>query len=199
MQWLLPRGLALSLSLAGCGALALASQGQAWNAHEIAMSNDIHPAAAAAPFVSKEAAKAFLAEALPRATKANPKFRTGEGVLSAWTTQSVTFDEANGEAGLAVSMSEDALEFRDGAQTAAHSHDVAFPLAAVTISERRDPGTIAESGEAAMAVMFQCDSGKCIRASYDGKPADTDMTDISIQDDAMRAKVLAAFQMLKGP
>jgi hypothetical protein len=50
-----------------------------------------------------------------------------------------------------------------------------------------------------MAVMFQCNAGKCIRASYDGKPADVEMTDISIQDDAMRAKILAAFLMLKGP
>jgi hypothetical protein len=195
MQWFNPRYSALALFFA---ALAPASEGQAFSWLEAAaMSNSVHPAAA--PFASKEAAKTFLAEALPGATKANPKFRTGEGMLSAWITKSVKFEQGKNVGDVTVSMSEDAFEFRNGAQTAAHTHDVAFSLAAVTVSERRDPGTIAESGEVAMAVMFQCDAGKCVRASYDGKPADVDMTDISIQDDAMRAKVLAAFQMLKGP
>jgi hypothetical protein len=178
---------ALALAV-GFGALTLACEAQAWPGLEISMSNSVHPAADAAPLAPKEAAEKFLAEALPAATAANPKFRTGEGVLSAWITRTVKFEDAKGSNDVIVSMSEDALEFRNGAQTAT-----------VAITERRDLGTIAETGEPAMSVMFQCNAGKCIRAAYDGKPADVDMTDISIQDAAARAKVLAAFQMLKGP
>jgi hypothetical protein len=189
---------ALALAV-GFGALTLACEAQAWPGLEISMSNSVHPAADAAPLAPKEAAEKFLAEALPAATAANPKFRTGEGVLSAWITRTVKFEDAKGSNDVIVSMSEDALEFRNGAQTATNSHDVAFSLGAVAITERRDLGTIAETGEPAMSVMFQCNAGKCIRAAYDGKPADVDMTDISIQDAAARAKVLAAFQMLKGP
>jgi hypothetical protein len=157
-------------------------------------------AAEVLPFASKEAAEAFLSEALPRATAANPKYRSGaEGVLSAWLTKAIKFGKPKDSNDLIVSMHEDALEFRNGARTGQSSHDTEFSLGAVTISERRDEGTLDENGKPALAILFQCNAGKCIQASYGGKPAAADFTDISIQDAALRAQILAAFQMLKDP
>jgi hypothetical protein len=193
-----------SLSIAWASFLAIcagtAEQAVARPGFEVLVSSSVHPAAAVLPFASKEGAKAFLAEALPRATAGNPKYRSSaEGVLSAWITRSIKFENAKDSNDLIVSMTEDALEFRGGAQTARGTHDTQFVLGAVTISERRDEGTLDENGKPALAILFQCASGKCIRAVYDGEPTMVDLTDISIQDAKLRAEILAAFQMLERP
>jgi hypothetical protein len=94
-------------------------------------------------------------------------------------------------------MSEEVLGFRNGVQVATGSHEVAFLIEDVKITENRDPGTLTENGDISLGVIFNCVSGKCIQSTYDGKQSLTDSGDISIQDAAMRAKILKAFQTLK--
>lgn len=153
--------------------------------------------AAAADFPTRQAAEAFLALNLPTLTAANPKYRSGQsGVLMAWITRAIGFPPGDA-GGPRVSMSETVLEFRDGALARTGSHDTEFSLAEVDISELTDSGEVTETGDKAVGVIFRCKSGKCIRARYDGAPAQADATDISIQDDAARAQVLAAFLALQ--
>jgi len=145
-----------------------------------------------------EAAESFLAHALPLATAGNPKFRSPEpGVLMAWITRSIAFSRLPHAKGITVAMSEEVQEFRNGVLSRSGSHDTEFSLADVAIAELRDGGDLTESGDKAIGVIFRCKSGKCIRAHYDGAPATVDATDISIQDDAMRADILRAFETLK--
>ena len=150
-----------------------------------------------APLVSRDDAERFLTRYLPMATAANPKYRTGDGVLMAWITKSVAFKPGRPGQGLTIAMTEETLEFRNGAQTAKGSHDVEFSLADVQVSERRDAATLTEGGRASVGIYFNCNTGKCILSAYDGKPSQTDQSDISIQDDALRGKILKAFLMLK--
>ncbi|MGA2042987.1 MAG: hypothetical protein ABSG83_06405 [Roseiarcus sp.] len=179
--------------------LSSAPAAPAWRASEIAIAQEVRTLAAATDFPTREAAEAFLALNLPKLTAANPKYRSGQpGVLMAWITRAITFQPGDA-GGLRIAMSEEVLEFRDGAPARTGSHDTEFSLAEVEISELTDSGEFTESGDKAVGIIFRCKSGKCIRARYDGAPAQTDATDISIQDDAARAQVLAAFLALQRP
>jgi hypothetical protein len=152
--------------------------------------------AAATDFSTREAAQIFLARNLPLATAANPKYRSGQpGVLMAWITRTIAFaPESNG---LRLAMDEEVLEFRDGLRSKTGSHESQFSLADVVISETTSSDTLTESGDPAAGVLFRCKSGSCIASRYDGAPSQTDWTDISIQDDAMRARILSAFLALQ--
>jgi len=162
------------------------------------MTEVFHRASDAVAFPSIEAAQAFLARNLPIATAANPRYRSGQpGVALAWITRAIKFGAAGESSALSVSMSEDVLEFRNGLRSATGAHEVAFSLADVEISELRDSGDVTESGEKAVGVIFRCKSGKCIRSVRDGAETSVDWTDISLQDDTMRANVLAAFHVLQ--
>jgi hypothetical protein len=162
------------------------------------MTEVFHRASEAVAFPSIEAAQAFLARNLPIATAGNPRYRSGQpGVALAWITRAIAFGAARESSALSVSMSEDVLEFRNGVRSATGAHEVAFSLGDVEISELRDSGDVTESGEKAVGVIFRCKSGKCIRSVRDGVESSVDWTDISLQDDAMRANVLAAFHALQ--
>jgi hypothetical protein len=186
-------------AIAACAAAAgFAGPAQGRPGFEIAMPKKLQGASEVSEFASREEAKAFLAHALPIATAGNPRYRSADaGVLTAWITKTIRFDSATDSNGILVSMSEDVLEFRNGIRGAAGSHDTQFLIGDVAVSERRDSGDFTENGEAAVGVQFRCNSGKCIRASYGGAPSLTDWTDISIQDDALRRKILAAFRALQ--
>lgn len=148
-------------------------------------------------FATKDEAEAFLAKALPEATAANPKYRAADGGLTQWLTRRIVFGPGASPSGVAVEMKEDVLQFRDGRQTSKGTHEVRFLIEDVQISELADSADLTENGEKARGIIFRCNSGKCIEAKWDGAPAPSDWSDISIQDPAMRAKILAAFQALK--
>jgi hypothetical protein len=162
------------------------------------MSNSVQAASDIAAFSSREVAENFLARFLPIATAKNPRYRSDQaGVAMAWITRDVKFAPDKTANGISVSMSEEVLEFRNGAQTSTGSHQVEFSLGDVKISERRDGADLTESGEIALGVIFNCHSGKCIRSTYNGQPSSVDWTDISIQDDALRGQVLKAFEAVQ--
>ncbi len=148
-------------------------------------------------FATKEEAEAFLAKALPEATAANPKYRAADGGLTQWLTRAVVFGPGASPSGVAVEMKEDVLQFRDGRQTSKGTHEVRFLLEDVQVSELAGSADLTENGEKALGIIFRCNSGKCIEAKWDGVPSPSDWSDISIQDPAMRAKILAAFKALK--
>jgi hypothetical protein len=154
-------------------------------------------AAADSAFASKKEAEDFLASTLPIATAVNPKYRSANGNQMAWITMTVTFGPSKSANGTWVSMSEEVLEFHNGVQISMGSHHVAFAIEDVKISERTDSGDLTEAGDAARAVMFTCNSGKCIQASYDDKPSTTDWADISLQDETTRNAIRKAFETIQ--
>jgi hypothetical protein len=107
------------------------------------------------------------------------------------------FGPSNSASGTFVSMSEEVLEFHNGARISTGSHQVAFAIEDVKISERTDSGDLTEAGDVALAVMFTCNSGKCIQAYYGGKPSTTDWADISLQDETIRNNIRKAFETIQ--
>jgi hypothetical protein len=194
-----PRSLVIFCSLAICAAAApCREQAKAQPGFEISMPKIVQPAADDAAFASKQEAEEFLARALPIATAANPRYRSQEpGGATAWITKTVKFGPGKNGDGRLVSMSEEVLGFRNGVQVTTGSHDVAFLIEDVKITENRDPGTLTENGDISLGVIFNCNSGKCIQSSYDGKQSLTASGDISIQDATLRNKILKAFETLK--
>jgi hypothetical protein len=194
-----PRSLVIFCSLAICAAAApCREQAKAQPGFEISMPKIVQPAADDAAFASKQEAEEFLAHALPIATAANPRYRSQEpGGATAWITKTVKFGPGKNGGGRLVSMSEEVLGFRNGVQVTTGSHDVAFLIEDVKITENRDPGTLTENGDISLGVIFNCNSGKCIQSSYDGKQSLTESGDISIQDATLRNKILKAFETLK--
>jgi hypothetical protein len=194
-----PRGLAIFCFLAICAAAAPSSEhANAQPGFEISMPKIAQPVADEAAFASKQEAEEFLARYLPIATAGNPRYRSQEpGVATAWITKAVKFEPGKNAHGRLMSMSEEVLGFRNGVQATTGSHEVAFLIEDVKITERRDPGTITENGDISLGIMFNCNSGKCIQSTYDGKQSSTDWGDISIQDATLRNKILKAFETLK--
>jgi hypothetical protein len=186
------------LSLAAGAALALAAEcADAQPGHQMTIPKDARPAAADSAFSTRQSAEEFLARALPAATAANPRYRSGkQGVTMAWIAKSIKFSPG-APAGRLVIMSEEALEFHDGVLSATGAHEVEFAIEDVAISARTDSGTLTEKGEPGLAVIFNCNQGKCIRVIRDGAPSSEDFTDISIQDVATRDKILKAFLAVK--
>jgi hypothetical protein len=148
-------------------------------------------------FRSREEAEAYLAKALPLATAANPKYRSQGGVLTQWLTKTIAFAPSRNSGGISVAMSEEILDFRDGVQVRKGAHEAQFLMEDVRVSELTDSKDLTENGEQARGVIFNCLSGKCISATWDGAPSPSDWTDISIQNSESRANILAAFQALK--
>ena len=93
-------------------------------------------------------------------------------------------------------MSEDVVEFRNGARTVAARHEVEFALDDVNVAERSDSGDTTETGERAVGIIFNCRAGKCIQSTYNGARSEVDWTDIYIQDSSLREEILKSFQML---
>lgn len=147
---------------------------------------------------TKEDAEKFLADALRGATSANPKYRSGNGAVETqWLTKAVVFETDKDLGGIRVSMSEDVVEYRSGVRGPPTTHETAFLLGDVEISERRDSGDVTESGERALGVIFNCHSGACIRSTYNGAPTSVEWTDVYIQDALSRGAILKAFEALK--
>jgi hypothetical protein len=151
----------------------------------------------AAEFASKEEAEAFLAKTLPIATASNPKYRGDAGALTQWLTKELTFGPTKNPNGISVHMSEAVLNFRNGALVSTGSHEVQFQIEDVSVSVLKDSPDLTEAGEQGQGVIFHCATGKCVAHKWDGVESSSDWTDISIQDLALRDKILAAFMTLK--
>jgi hypothetical protein len=161
------------------------------------MPKDLQLAADSAEFASKEEAEAFLAKALPMATAGNPKYRGEAGALTQWLTKELAFSPSKNPNGIAVHMSEEVLDFRNGVRISTGSHEVQFQIEDVAISELKDSTDLTEAGEQGQGLIFRCASGKCVAHKWNGVDSASDWTDLSIQDATLRAKILAAFQALK--
>lgn len=147
-------------------------------------------------FASSADAEAFLSEALPAATAANPKYRTpGTDTDRRWLIKTVTFSQA-GDGGVIVSADEDFEDYRHGAVVSRGSHQAKFAIDDVTVSlETTDD--VSETGEKAQGILFQCIDAPCVRAVWDGKPSVSARTDIYIQNANQRDRILRTFQALQ--
>jgi hypothetical protein len=188
---------AFALLPLGAAAFAAAAEAAAPPKAVTAMPDAFLHAAQASEFLTKEEAESFLIKALPSATAGNPKYRGENGALTEWLTREVAFGPGAIASGISVVMKEDILEFRDGRQTATGTHDLSFFIEDVQISELTDGTEVTEKGDKALGVIFRCNAGKCINAKWNGVATPSDWSDISIQDNETRLKVLAAFQALK--
>lgn len=147
--------------------------------------------AMAEDFASRAQAQDYLAAELPRATAANPKYRTlSDGTVSQWLTLEVRFDKTR------VEMRESYTQTKDG-KTTPGTHEAAFLLADVEVAEFTEAGDVTPEGAPARGVLFRCKAPGCVAAKWGGQPSKADKTDISLQDDATRARVLAAFRFLQ--
>ncbi len=147
-------------------------------------------------FASSAEAMKWLARELPRVTQANPKYLTkSDGTVSQWLTKVVRFSrEADGR--VRVAMQESYTQTKGGVSTPGQ-HEAKFSLGDVEITDFSEPGDVTPAGEPSRGILFTCNKPRCVAAVWSGKAAPSDKTDISIQDDALRAKVLAAFRYLQ--
>jgi hypothetical protein len=165
---------------------------------EISIPKSLQPAADDSAFASKESAEEFLARYLPRATAGNPKYRSGNSATeTAWITKTIKFKAGRNANDRLVSMSEEVLEIHNGVRSGTGSHEVEFSIEDVKVTEHSDSTTRTESGEIALGIVFNCDSGKCIKSTHNGSPSSTEWADIYIQSAALRGKILKAFEALK--
>lgn len=102
-----------------------------------------------------------------------------------------------GGRGVEVATEEHYTQTKDG-KTTPNTHRAKFALADVDISEHSNPDDVTPSGEPAIGVSFKCTTPKCILAHWGGQASQSDWTDVYLQEPEVRAKVLAAFQFLKG-
>ena len=132
-------------------------------------------------FASRTDAEAFLSDALPAATAANPKYRTpGTDYDRRWLVKRITFSRAEA-GGVIVSIDEDFEDYRDGALFSHGTHQAKFAIDDVEISaETADD--VSEKGEKALGVLFQCAGAPCVNAVWDGHPSVSARTDIYVQD-----------------
>lgn len=149
-------------------------------------------------FASPAEAKAFLAQTLPVATAANPKYRSdNSGAETQWLTKDIRFDAGENADGVLVTMNESVLRFNAGVPGAVGTHQAVFTIEDVRASELKDATDLTSDGQKALGILFNCKSGKCIRSNWDGVASTADWTDIYIQDDGLRAAILEAFQTLE--
>jgi hypothetical protein len=148
-------------------------------------------------FATKEEAETYLSKTLPLATAANPKYRGEAGALTQWLTKSASFGPSKNPHGILVQMSEEVLNFKNGARVSTGSHEVWFQIEDVTVSLLTDSKDLTEAGDQTQGVIFRCAAGKCVTHKWNGVESTSDWTDISMQDGATRDKILAAFQALK--
>jgi hypothetical protein len=150
--------------------------------------------AMAGDFASHQQAMDYLAAALPRATAENPQYRTlSDGTVSQWLTQEVRF---SGKGAVRVEMLESYTQTKDG-KTTPGTHAATFSLADVEVTEFTEPGDVTPDGAPARGVLFSCKAPGCVAADWGRQASKADKTDISLQDDGVRAKILAAFRYLK--
>jgi hypothetical protein len=195
-----PRGLLKIGAMVVCLALACTvAQGSGLLAMEKSLEPDPRFAANEAEFASRRDAEDYLTRMLPLATSENPKYLTkSEGAETEWRTKSIRFEDLPAGRGIQVSMDEEFTQVRAGVRSVG-THQAIFSLSEVEISPLTQTGDVTPSGEPARGVLFTCRLGaKCVRATWDGQASSADRTDISIQDAAVRAKILAAFVFLKG-
>ena len=148
------------------------------------------------PFTTRAQAIDYLAAALPKATRENPIYLTkSDGSQSQWLTDDIQFAGASGGP-VSVAMRESYSQTQAG-KTTPGQHEAAFSLADVKISEFTEPGDVTPTGAPARGVLFACVKPGCIAAKWGGKPSRADKTDISIQNDEARARILAAFRRLQ--
>jgi hypothetical protein len=149
-------------------------------------------------FASSAEAMSWLAGELPRVTQANPKYLTkSDGTVSQWLTKSVHFSHGAG-GHIRVAMQESYTQTKGGVTTPGR-HEAKFSLADVEITDLSNADDVTPAGAPSRGILFTCAKPKpgCVAAVWGGKAAPSDKTDISIQDDASRAKVLAAFRYLQ--
>jgi hypothetical protein len=148
---------------------------------------------AAQSFASKSEAEAFLARALLAATAANPKYRSpGSDVDTRWLTKTVEFKD-NESGGLVVSTDESVEDYRNGALSAQRTHEAAFAIDEVAISEETTDD-LTETGDKARGVLFKCVGAPCIEAVWSGEKSTSAWTDVYVQDDTQRRQILRAFR-----
>lgn len=148
-------------------------------------------------FASAHDAETYLAHALPKATRSNPKYLTmKDGSRSEWLTKSVSVSVLPTGA-FAVAMNESYTQWQGEVATPG-THKAAFSLADVVIADFTEAGDVTPQGKPARGIQFSCAKPGCVAAEWGGKPSRADKTDIYIQDDAERARIVAAFLFLKG-
>jgi hypothetical protein len=153
--------------------------------------------AAAQSLASRADAEAFLSQAVPTATSANPKYRsTGKIEATRWLTKTIVFRQSQG-GGVIVSTDEDIENYRDGSLSSRGTHEATFAIDDVTVSPETSDQDTTESGEKAMGVIFRCVAAPCIEAVWDGKKSMSAWTDIYVQEAKSREQILAAFQALQ--
>ncbi len=147
-------------------------------------------------FASKANAEAFLSDAVPAATAANPKYRTpGAGTERRWLVKTIEFSRSEG--GAIVSIDEEFEDDRNGALVSRGTHEAKFAIDDVAISlETTDD--VADTGARAQGVLFKCVGPPCIEAVWDGQKSVSAATDIYIRDERRRDQILAAFRALQG-
>ena len=153
-------------------------------------------AKAQTPFASRAEAEGYIAKALPKATADNPKYLTkSDGVVSRWLTQDIRFT-AGPDGATRVVMRENYTQEKAG-KTTPGRHEAEFSLDEVEITEFAELGDVTPKGDASRGLMFTCKAPGCVAAKWDEHASRADRTDISVQDDAARAKLLAAFRYLQ--
>jgi hypothetical protein len=160
------------------------------------VADDATNSSAVGAFASKSEAEAFLLRMLPAATAANPKYRSpGSEVETRWLTEKISFKE-NENGVVIVSTSESVEDYRGDARSGLRTHTATFASDDVAISEETTDD-LAENGEMARGVLFKCVGPPCIEAGSSGEISTSDSTDIYLQDDTQRRRILAAFQALQ--
>jgi hypothetical protein len=148
-------------------------------------------------FSSRKDAEDFLARTLPLATAANPKYYAkADKVETRWLTKSIEFHDGAAAHGIQISTDEEFTEVRAGVATPG-THQAVFSLGEVNISMEASGTDVTEAGEPALGIIFNCAAPKCIQAKWSGQASRSDSTDIYLQDPALRARILAAFEFLK--
>jgi hypothetical protein len=152
--------------------------------------------AMAEDFTTRAQAMDYLVQTLPKATSQNPEYLTkSDGIVSRWLTHKLHFART-GQNAVTVKMWESYTQTKDG-KTTPGTHEAAFSLAQVEISEFASPGDFTPEGAPARGIIFVCAKAGCISALWSGHPSSADKTDIYIQDEATRARILAAFRRLQ--
>jgi hypothetical protein len=147
-------------------------------------------------FATRAQARNYLAKALPRATAQNPKYTAkSDGAVSQWLTDEVLF-ATDAKGAVEVTMRE-SYAVTKGGQTTPGKHEAAFSLADVEITDFSAPHDLTPEGAAARGLLFTCAKPHCIAARWSGVASRADKSDIYIQDDATRARILAAFRRLQ--
>lgn len=153
-------------------------------------------AANATAFSSRKDAEDFLARTLPLATAGNPRYYSkSDKVETRWLTKSIAFSDGPPGHGVQVATDEEYTEVRAGVPTPG-THQAVFSLGDVSIALETSDTDFTEAGEPALGIIFKCAAPNCIQAKWSGQASSSDWTDIYLQDAALRAGILAAFEFI---